>query len=182
MATWNLDTLRPKQLGALLTGLLLGAGTGALAGWPVGVGVGGALTALMLMVPFVPQLATRRGINSTSVPISLDGVEIYHVSDALVLQHVSTFVETLRSMRQRPRVLILDLTGLIWIDATALRIIHQTLDRERESGMLVLVAGCDPSSTACFNSSRPLPETVVFDSLDDAVQRARIHLMRGRGR
>lgn len=86
-----------------------------------------------------------------------------------------------RCSRRCPGVLILDLTGLDWIDATALRIIHQTLERGSQSGILVLVVGCSPLTAESPSRSSALPESVVFDLLDDAVQRARIHLLRDRG-
>lgn len=180
MATLPLFILRPSQLRALLTGLLLGTGTGALAGWPAGVGVGVALTALLLMPSFLSRPAIGGGTRSkpVSIPIVPDGVEVYRVSDALLIHGASTFLETLRGTGQEPRVLILDLTAMDWIDATALRIIKQTFNRGSHSGVLMLVAGGGLSITEALRRSGSLPESVVFDSLDDAAQRARIHLMR----
>lgn len=62
MATIELLKLQPSQRGALLIGLLVGIGTGALAGWQVGLGVGGAVTALPVVarigLTLWPQSAT----------------------------------------------------------------------------------------------------------------------------
>lgn len=179
------DRLRlPRsQRAALLTGVLVGTGTGALAGWPVGLGVAGALTALLLMQSFILRPAVRGGVARHAVPspVAPRGVEIYHVRDSLLLDRASTLVETLRGIGWRPRVLILDLTDLDRIDATALRMITHLLARGRGSGMLVLVAGGGPFVTEGLRGPRPLPESVVFDSVDDALQRARVHLLIGRG-
>lgn len=179
MATIELLKLQPSQRGALLIGLLVGIGTGALAGWQVGLGVGGAVTALLLMQSGIRQPAARRDLfrNPRHTLIAPDGVEIYRVSDPLLMDRALTFVETLGTLRWRPRVLILDLTGLSQIDAGGLRIVVQIVDRGGGSGVLVLVAGY-PSTTEALGRSRALPESVLFDSLDDAVQRAQIHLQR----
>lgn len=183
MAPIDLLTFRLSQPGAVLTGMLLGTGAGALAGWPTGLGVAAAVTALLLMQSFIPRPAARADNSSDSVPtpITPHGVEVYHVSDLLLIDRASTFLDTLQSMGQRPGVLILDLTGLDGVDATALRVIKQMLDRASGSGMLVLVAGRGSSMTEAVSPSKALPESVVFDSLDDAVQRARVHLLRDRG-
>lgn len=177
------STVGLSHLRALLTGLLLGTGIGALAGWPIGLGIGGALTALLLMQSFIPRLVARADTSSKSgpLPISADRVEIYHVSDPLLIDRASSLLSTLRAIGRGPRVLILDLTELDRIDATGLRIIDQTLDRENGSGMLVLVAGCDRSTAETLSRSRPLHESLVFRSLDDAVRRARIHVMTDKG-
>jgi anti-anti-sigma regulatory factor len=184
MATIELLKLQPSQRGALMTGLLVGIGTGALAGWQVGLGVGGAVTALLLMQSGTRRSAARGDLfrNPGHPLIAPDGVEIYRVSDLLLMDRALTFVETLGTLGWRPRVLILDLTGLSQIDPTGLRIVGQIVDRGGGSGVLVLVAGCHPSTTEALSRSRALPESVLFDSLDDAVQRARIHLQGEGGR
>jgi|SRR5712692_393193 len=184
MPTIELLKLQPSRRGALLTGLLVGMGTGALAGWQVGLGVGGALTALLLMQSLIRRPAARGDTfrNSAPTPIAPDGVEIYRVSDLLLMDRSLTFVETLGTLGWRPRVLILDLTGLSQIDAAGLRIVGRIVERGGGSGVLVLVAGCNPSTTEALSRSRALPESVVFDSLDDAVQRARVHLQGKGGR
>ncbi len=140
------------------------------------------MTALLLMQSLVRRVAARGDTfpNSAPTPIAPDGVEIYRVSDLLLMDRALSFVETLRALGQRPGVLILDLTGLSQIDAAGLRIVGQIVDEGGESGVLVLVAGCNPSTTEALSRSRALPESVLFDSLDDAVQRARVHL-RGKG-
>jgi MFS superfamily sulfate permease-like transporter len=176
--------LQPSQRGALLTGLLVGMGTGALAGWRTGLGVAVAVTALLLMQSFIPRPSARGANSSHSVPTSITphGVEIYHVTDPLLVDRAATFLETLRSMGQRPAVLILDLTRLDGIDATTFRVIKQVLDRESGSGMLVLVAGRGSSMTEAITRFGALPESGLFDSLDDALQRARVHLWGKGGR
>ena len=182
MAPIDLLRFRLSQPGAVLAGLLLGTGAGALAGWPTGLGVAAAVTALLLMQSLVRRAAARGDPlrNPAPIPIAPDGVEIYRVSDLLLMDRALSFVETLRALGQRPGVLILDLTGLSRIDDTGLRILGQIVKRGGESGMLVLVAGCNPSTTEALSRSRALPESVLFDSLDDALQRARVHL-RGKG-
>jgi anti-anti-sigma regulatory factor len=182
MTTIELLKLQPSQLGALLTGLLVGIGTGALAGWQVGLGVGGVVTALLLMQSLIRRPAAPRDAsrNSAPTPLAPHGIEIYRVSDLFLMDRALKFLETLGALGQRPGVLILDLTGLSQIDATALRIVGQIVDRAGESGVLVLVAGRYPSATEALSRSRALPESVLFDSLDDAVQRARVHLQ-GKG-
>lgn len=159
MATFDLLRRRQSQWGALLVGVLLGAGTGALAGWPIGLGVGCALAGLLLMQSFMPRLAARDDVahDSAPTPIAPDGVEIYRVSDPLLIDRASTVLETLGAIGRRPGVLILDLTGLDWIDATALRIIHQTLERGSQSGALVLVAGCRLLTTELTGRSGGFP-------------------------
>lgn len=182
MATIEILKLQPSQLGALLTGLLVGIGTGALASWQVGLGVGGAVTALLLMQSLIRRPAARGDPlrNPAPTPIAPDGVEIYRVSHLFLMDRALSFVETLGALGRRPGVLILDLTVLSQIDAAGLRIVGQIVDGGRESGVLVLVAGRNPSTTEALSRSRALPESVLFDSLDDAVQRARVHL-RGKG-
>jgi len=182
MAPIDLLRFRLSQPGAVLAGMLLGTGAGALAGWPTGLGVAAAVTALLLMQSLVRRVAARGDTfpNSAPIPIAPDGVEIYRVTDLFLMDRALSFVETLGALGQRPGVLILDLTGLSQIDATGLRIVGQIVDRGGESGMLVLVAGCNPSTPEALSRSRALPESVLFDSLDDAVQRARVHL-RGKG-
>src|SRR5260370_20890028 len=182
MAPIDLLGFRLSQPGAVLTGMLLGTGAGALAGWPTGLGVAAAVTALMLMQWFIPRRAARADNSNDSVttPITPRGVEVYHVSDPLLIDRASTFLDTLRSMGQRPDVLILDLTGLDGIDATALRVIKQMLDRASGSGMLVLVAGRGSSKTAALGRSKAFPESVGFDAPYNAVSRAQVHLPRGR--
>ncbi len=182
MATIELLTLQPSQRRALLIGLLVGIGTGALAGWQVGLGVGGVVTALLLMQSLIRRPAARGDTsrNSAPTPIAPDGVEIYRVSDLFLMDRALSLVETLGALGRRPGVLILDLTGLSQIDAAGLRIVGQIVDGVGESGVLVLVAGCNPSTTDALSRSTALPESVLFDSLDDAVQRGRVHL-RGKG-
>jgi anti-anti-sigma regulatory factor len=182
MATIDRVRLQPSKRGALLIGLLVGIGTRALAGWQAGLGVGGAVTALLLMQSRLRRPATGGDPFRTRSPIPLtaDGVEIYRVSDPLLMDRALRFVETLAALGRRPAVLILDLSELNQIDATGLRIAGQIVDRAEESGILVLVAGCNPSATEALDHSRALPESVLFDSLEDALQRAQVHL-RGKG-
>jgi STAS domain-containing protein len=132
------------------------------------------LTALLVMSSLLARPAVRGDTARSSVltPIAPHGVEIYDVSDPLLIDRAATLLHTLGAIGWRPDVLILDLTGLDRIDATALRVIRQMLDRESGSGMLVLVAGSGWSGTEALTRSRALPESVLFDSLDDAVQRA----------
>ncbi len=182
MASVDLLRFRLSQPGAVLAGMLLGTGAGALAGWPTGLGVAAALTALLLMKSLIRRPAARGDPlrNPAPTPIAPDGVEIYRVSDLLLIDRALRFVETLGALGRQPSVLILDLTGLSQIDAAGLRIMGQIVDRGGGSGVLVLVAGCNPSTTEALSRSRALPQSVLFDSLDDAVQRARVHL-RGKG-
>src|SRR5260370_2946125 len=159
--------------------MLLGTGAGALAGWPTGLGVAAAVTAILLMQSLIPRPAAQADNSRDSVPTPImpPGVEVYHVGDPLLIDRASTFLDTLRSMGHRPGVLILDLTGLDGIDATALRVIKQMLDRASGSVMLVLVAGRGSSMTDALSPSRAFPESVGFDFLDHAVQRPRVHLL-----
>lgn len=182
MASIDLLRFRLGQPRAVLAGMLLGTGAGALAGWWTGLGVAAAVTALLLMQSLVRRPAARGDTFRTSAPTLLapDGVEIYRVSDLFLLDRALSFVEMLGALGRQPGVLILDLTGLSQIDAAGLRIMGQIVGRGGGSGVLVLVAGCHPSTTEALSRSRALPESVLFDSLDDAVQRARVHL-RGKG-
>ncbi len=174
---------RLAQPGAVRAGMLLGTGAGALAGWRTGLGVAAAVTALLLMQSLVRRLAARDDTfrESAPTPNAPDGVEIYRVSDLFLMDRALSFVETLGALGRRPDVLILDLTGLSQIDATGLRIVGQIVERGVGSGVLVLAVGCHPSTTE-LSRSGALPESALFDSLDDAVQRARVHLWGKGGR
>src|SRR5712692_5882174 len=136
MPTIELLKLQPSRRGALLTGLLVGMGTGALAGWQVGLGVGGASTALLRMQSLKRRPAARGDPfrNFAPTPIAPGGVEIYRVSHLLLMDRALTFGETVGTLGWRPRVLILDLTGFSHIDAAGLRIVGQIVDRGGGSG------------------------------------------------
>lgn len=107
-----------------------------------------------------------------------DGVQIFEISGAFFFGAVETFKDTLRQVTKRPKVLIIWMRDVTFLDGTGLRALRDVVRRSRHERTLVLIAEIHTQPLAALERS-PLAEELggeVYRALDDALDRARTHL------
>jgi SulP family sulfate permease len=117
----------------------------------------------------------RDDLPSLEIP---EGVQIFEISGAFFFGAVETFKDTLRQVNKRPKVLIIWMRDVTFLDGTGLRALRDVVRRSKQERTLVLIAEIHAQPLAALERS-PLGEELagdVYHALEDAVDRARTHL------
>lgn len=108
-----------------------------------------------------------------SVP---DGVEVFEIHGPFFFGAANRFKETMRLIRQRPKVMILRCRHILFIDATALRALEELVEKTHRQGTVLLLSGVHAQPLITIEQSGlyyEIGEENIFGNIDDALNRAR---------
>lgn len=107
------------------------------------------------------------------------GVEVYEISGPFFFGAAETFKDRLLQVARKPKVLILRLRHVPAIDSTGLNALRDLIRRSAEEGTLVLLSDVHAQPVVALERSglyAELGEDNVTGNIDDALNRARVHL------
>ncbi|MBV6520240.1 MAG: C4-dicarboxylic acid transporter DauA [Gemmatimonadaceae bacterium] len=107
------------------------------------------------------------------------GVEVYEISGAFFFGAAETFKDTLATVAKKPKVLIIRMRDVSFLDSTGLRALRDVVRRGQRDRTLVLVAEIHAQPLLVVERSplfQELGEQRIFTSLDDALDHAELHL------
>ena len=110
------------------------------------------------------------------------GVLVYEINGPFFFGAAEKFKDTLARVSGKPKVLIIRMRHVPSLDATAMHALKDVVHRSRGDGSAVLLSEVNEQPRAALAGSalmRELGDENVLDSIDDAVDRARI-LVAGR--
>jgi SulP family sulfate permease len=125
---------------------------------------------------FDPYATDPNGVRRRAVP---DGVEVYEINGPFFFGAAETFKDTLAQIGRKPKVLIIRMRNVPAIDSTGMHTLKDLVHRTRGDGTLVLIADIHTQPLVALGRSAVLDEIGeenVFGNLDDALNRARLHL------
>jgi SulP family sulfate permease len=109
-------------------------------------------------------------------PVIPDGVEVFELYGTLFFGAVDQFTESMRSLENKPKVLILETRNLLAIDATGLRALDELVHQLSQQKTQFLLSGIHKQPLIAMQQSGLLDrlgEDNVCGSLDEALKRAR---------
>jgi SulP family sulfate permease len=107
------------------------------------------------------------------------GVEVFEVNGPFFFGAAETFKDTLRQVARQPKVLIIRLRNVPAIDSSGMHALKEVVHRARKEGTLVLLSDVHTQPLIAIGRSAILEdigEENLFGNIDDALNRARIHL------
>ena len=107
------------------------------------------------------------------------GVEVYEITGPFFFGAAEMFRDRLGGIAVRPKVLILRMRHVPAIDSTGLHALRDLVRRSRRDGTLVLLSDVHAQPVVALERSGlydELGEENVHGNLDDALNRARVHL------
>jgi SulP family sulfate permease len=105
-----------------------------------------------------------------------DGVEVFEVYGSLFFGAVDQFNETIRELRKKPKVFILETKNLLAVDATGLRAIDDLLQSFTAQGTTMVISGIHKQPLFALVQAGLMDrigEDNVCGSLEEALERAR---------
>jgi SulP family sulfate permease len=108
-----------------------------------------------------------------------DGVEVFEISGAFFFGATETFKDTLLQITKRPKVLIIRMRDVSFLDATGLRALRDLFRRSRSERTLLMIAEIHAQPLTALQRSAladELGEGTIFMTLEDALDHARDHL------
>ena len=108
-----------------------------------------------------------------------DGVEVFEINGPFFFGAAKEFTERVEAVLGTPKVLILRMRNVPAVDSTGLHALGGVWKRSRGAGTLVLLADVHTQPMMALGRSYLLDEIGadnIFGNLDDALNRARIHL------
>lgn len=116
--------------------------------------------------------ATQRSVDRRVVPA---GVQVFEIHGSLFFAAIDRFKDTLRSIKERPRVLIIRMRDVLSIDASGLESLDELLRESRREGAVLMLTGVHSQTLEAMENSGFLerigPENLLED-LDAALRRA----------
>lgn len=107
------------------------------------------------------------------------GVEVYAIDGPFFFGAAERFKETMGTIRNPPRVLVLEMTRVPAMDSTGLRALAAVVRRARKDGTRVILAGVHAQPMAALARSELLSELGEHNlrgTVDEALAEARRHL------
>jgi SulP family sulfate permease len=104
------------------------------------------------------------------------GVEVFEVYGSLFFGAVDQFMETIRGLRMKPKVFILETKNLLAIDATGLRALEELLHSFSHQGTTLVISGIHKQPLFALAQAGLLDrigEDNICGSLEEAIGRAR---------
>ncbi|MGQ0647465.1 MAG: SulP family inorganic anion transporter, partial [Gemmatimonadaceae bacterium] len=108
-----------------------------------------------------------------------EGVEVFEISGAFFFGAAETFKDTLLQVSKRPKVLIIRMRDVSFLDATGLRALRDVVRRCRSERTLVLISEIHAQPLVALERSvlgDELGSDAIFLTLDDALEFSRMHL------
>ncbi|HLF14462.1 MAG TPA: SulP family inorganic anion transporter [Bacteroidota bacterium] len=105
-----------------------------------------------------------------------DGVEVFEVFGSLFFGAVDQFTETIRELRKKPKVFILETKNLLAIDATGLRALEELIGSFSHQGTTMIISGIHKQPLFAIVQAGlmdKIGEDNVCGSLEEALERAR---------
>jgi len=125
----------------------------------MGVGIGVALAALL----YLRNVASLRGIpnfapgeekdREEKIPVPLD-VEVYSLSGSFSFGAAEKLMRVEQSLFKAPRALVLDMTGVFYMDATGLKTVRDIRERCQARGTRLMLAGVQPQPLAVLQKAK----------------------------
>jgi sulfate permease, SulP family len=116
------------------------------------------------------------GMRKRAVP---PGVEVFEVNGPFFFGAAETFKDTLRQIAGTPKVLIIRLRNVPFIDSTGMHALKDVVHGARRDRTLVLLSDVHTQPLVAIGRSAlidELGEENLFGNIDDALNRARLHL------
>ncbi len=107
------------------------------------------------------------------------GVEVYEINGPFFFGAAEKFKETMTSLRDRPKVLILRLRNVPAMDSTGIHALGDIVRRFRKAGTRVILSDVHAQPMVALQRSAladELPEDDLVGNIDDALNVAREHL------
>ena len=112
------------------------------------------------------------------------GVSVFEINGPFFFGAVETFRETLDSLGEHPRVLIIRMRGVHALDSTGMHALRDVVRRSRRAGAEVILADVQPQPLAALEAAGALGEIGVANvavDIDDALARAyELNVLSGR--
>jgi len=112
------------------------------------------------------------------------GVEVFEIHGPFFFGAANQFKDTLSIVKSRPRVLILRMRHVPFLDATAMRAMEDMVDRIRREGTALILSGVSPAlRTALLQGElrAKLVEVAILPDIDASLVEARRILAAGNG-
>ncbi|MCB9799148.1 MAG: STAS domain-containing protein [Candidatus Omnitrophica bacterium] len=107
------------------------------------------------------------------------GVEIFEINGPFFFGMVSTFIETMNNIENKPKVRILRMRHVLTIDATALNALRQVSNQSRKNGITLILSGIHAQPLAALQKSglfELIGEENISANIDLALERACAYL------
>jgi sulfate permease, SulP family len=107
------------------------------------------------------------------------GVAVYEVNGPFFFGAADKFKETMATLRDRPKVLIIRLRQVPAIDSTGLNSLRDVVSRFKRAGTRVILSGVHAQPMMALQRSTladELAEEDLVGNIDDALNVARVHL------
>jgi sulfate permease, SulP family len=182
--TFRVELTAPKSDVAVLLATFL---LTVLIDLTVAIQVGMVLAAFLFMlrmaevtqITAITELLRDEGEEPGALPAVPPGVEVFAVEGPFFFGAAEKFKETMRTLRDPPRVLVLEMKRVSAMDSTGLRAIADVVRTSRAQGTRVLLAGVHSQPMIALGRSHLLDEIGdenLTGSLEEALATAREHL------
>ena len=111
-----------------------------------------------------------------AIPRVPPGVEVFEVYGSLFFGAVDQFSETIRELRRKPKVFILETKNLLAIDATGLRALEELLQSFAAQGTVMVISGIHKQPLFAIVQAGLMDrigEDNICGSLEEALERSR---------
>jgi len=153
----------------------------------VAIQVGMVLAAFLFMrrmaevtqVTAITRELREDGDETSLRPELPEGVEVYAIDGPFFFGAAEKFRETMGTLRDRPKVLVIEMDRVPAIDSTGLRALREVVHGARRHGTHVLLAGVHAQPMVALGRSELLDELgdeAMTGTLDEALEVAREHL------
>lgn len=109
------------------------------------------------------------------LPALPKGVAMYEINGALFFGAAQTFQDTMNRVQKKPRVLILRMRNVPFIDATGVFRLKEVIRQFTNSRVSVILSGVNPQVRADLEKAdlySVLPEENLLGNIDDSIKRA----------
>ena len=116
------------------------------------------------------------GLRRRRVP---PGVEVFEIDGPFFFGAAEKFKEVFGQIARQPKVLVIRMRHVPAVDSSGLHVLEEVVRRARKDGTLVVLAEVHAQPMIALGNSRlldELGEENVFGNIDDALNRARVHL------
>ncbi len=121
----------------------------------------------------MPRVDERETIDTRRIPA---GVEVFEITGPLFFGAAAAFKDTLSSIAERPRVLIIRMRYVSALDSTGMHALSELVHRSRAEGTRVYLAEVHMQPLVALTGSAALDEIGrehLFDSLEQALEAAK---------